>query len=91
MVWTSGSGRIWLRMTRAQAVSASHPGPCDADVKALSRVPAIRRQLDKLDPAVLADELREYGAWDSAALADHAQNLQRVLWIAAADVAEGIQ
>jgi hypothetical protein len=35
---------------------------CDDDVAELRRVPAIRRQLDKLDAELPRDELREYGA-----------------------------
>lgn len=89
MWWVTGSGRIELRITKAQAQSASHPGPCDADVKALSWVPAIRRQLNKIDPALLRAELGEHGAWDETELADHEQNLQRILWVAAGDVADG--
>ena len=34
-------------------------------------------------------ELAEYGAWDSAELADDAQNRQRIVWIAAANITEG--
>jgi hypothetical protein len=89
MWWTTGSGRINLQLTKKQAQSATHPGPCDADVMALSRVPAVARQLRVLDPDLVRTELREWGAWDDAELADHAQNLQRLLWIAAGDVAEG--
>lgn len=77
-----------IKMTRKQAASASHPGPCDADVMALSKVPAIARQLAALDPSAVRAELREYGAWTEEELADHAQNLQRVLWIAAGNIKE---
>ena len=86
MYWTDSSGRIELKMTKREAQSASHIGQCDADVLALSQRPAIARQLAKIDPAQLRDTLREYGAWDDEELADHAQNLQRVLWIAAGDI-----
>lgn len=89
MYWTTGSGLIELKLTKAQAEMASHQGQCDADVKALSEVPAVRRQLAKLDRALLATELKEYGAWDDVELADHAQNLQRIVWIAAGDIKEG--
>ncbi len=89
MYWTTGSGRIELNITKAQASGASHPGPCDRDVMELSDVPAIRRQLVKLDPATVAAELREYGAWNDIELADHAQNLQRLLWLAAGDISDG--
>jgi hypothetical protein len=86
--FTSGSGRIELQMTLLQARTASHPGMCDGDVRDLSRVPAIRKQLDAIDPVILAAELREYGAWEARELADHEQNLQRILWIAAGDITE---
>lgn len=91
MYWTTGSGKIELNITKAQAQSAAHQGRCDNDVKALSEVPAIRRQLAKLDPALVSAELREYGAWDDAERADHEQNLQRILWIAASDIREEVQ
>jgi hypothetical protein len=87
--WSSGSGRIELQMTKEQAESASHQGQCDADVKALSRVPAIAEQLAKVDADELRKELAEYGAWDETGLADHEQNLQRLLWLAACDIKEG--
>jgi hypothetical protein len=33
--------------------------------------------------------LKQYGARDEAELADHEQNLQRLLWLAAGSVTEG--
>ena len=65
-----------------------HPGPCDAEVSAGSEVPYISEQLAKLDPEDLRQELEQYGAWDAEELANHAQNLQRILWIAAWDIVE---
>lgn len=89
MFWfTSSSGRIEFQMTLEQARSASHSGQCDEDVLALSKVPAIAEQLAEIKPNVLAAELKEYGAWDAEELADHAQNLQRILWLAASDIRE---
>lgn len=86
--FTSSSGRIELQMTLEQARSASHQGACDDDVDALSRVPEIATQLAAIDPTILRAELREYGAWDGQELADHDQNLQRLLWLAAGDISE---
>jgi hypothetical protein len=89
LLWyTSGSGRIELQMTMEQAESASHQGDCDDDTRELSKVPAIAEQLAKIDPAVLSAELKEYGAWYAEELADHEQNLQRILWLASGDIAE---
>lgn len=88
MWFTSSSGRIEFQMTMRQAQSATHPGPCDADVRALSEEPVLRRQLAKIDKAVLAQELKEYGVWGEIELADHPQNLQRIVWIAAGDISD---
>jgi hypothetical protein len=88
MWYSSGSGRIELQMTLGQAKSARHQGQCDADVLELSKLPTIARQLRKIDARTLRDELREYGAWDADELADHDQNLQRLLWLAAGDIRE---
>ena len=85
-MWFYSSYGIELRMTKAEAASASHPGPCDDDVRALSRVPHIAKQLSAIDPALLRKELQECGAWDDEELRDHDQNLQRILWIAAGDI-----
>jgi len=81
--------RFELKMTKAQAASAAHSGRCDDDVEALAKVPAIRRQLAKIEPEALRAELKEYGAWDAAELADHSANLLRIVWIAAGDISEG--
>ena len=89
MYWTCGSGRIDLQMTKAQAAGASHSGNCDSGVAALIREPAIARQVAKWDPATLAAELKEYGAWEPEELADHDANVARMVWIAAGDIVEG--
>lgn len=81
--------RFEIQMTKAQAQSASHPGPCDADVEELIKVPAISRQLAKIEPSKLAEELVEYGAWDAEELADHDANKRRIVWIAACNITEG--
>ena len=89
MPWFStSSGLIELEMTLEQANTASHSGSCDDDVKWLSQQPDIAKQLEAIDPKLLARELDEYGAWDDAELADHDQNLQRLVWIAAGDIVE---
>jgi len=54
------------------------------------RVPAIRRQLAKIDPAELAKGLRDYGAWYDAELSDHDENLLRFVWLAGCDIAENL-
>jgi folate-binding Fe-S cluster repair protein YgfZ len=81
--------RFELAMTEDEAHAAHHQGRCDDDVRSLSEVPGIRQQLDAIDPDALHAELKEYGAWDDADLADHEQNKQRILWIAAGDICDG--
>lgn len=88
MYWSESLGRIELKITKAQAESCSHPGPCDSDVADLRKAPSIRRQLDKLSPELVAECLREYGVWDAEELSDHDANLDRLLWIACCDLAE---
>lgn len=82
------SGTFSLCMSLEDAHDASHVGQCDEDVRALSERPDIAAQLAVIDADVLRAELSEYGAWDDEQLADHAQNLQRILWLAAGDIAE---
>lgn len=89
LFWCSGSDRINIQMTREQAESGSHSGPCDDDISTLSHFPSIKCQLGKISPALLASELKEYGAWDEIELADHDQNLQRILWLACGDISDG--
>lgn len=88
LFWNSGCGRLELSLTLEQARAAHHQGPCDDDVRALSSAPDVRAQLDALDADALRAELKGYGAWGAADLADHEQNLQRILWLAAADITE---
>ena len=88
MWFSTSSGRIELQITLAQAQTCSHPGDNEPAVLALRQVPAIRRQLDKLDPELVASELSEYGAWDAKELANHDMNLTRLLWLACHDITE---
>ena len=88
MWYTSGSGRIELQITRDTADNCNHPGPCDQDVAEAMQIPAIRRQLQRIDAKVLREDLSEYGCWNEEELADHKQNLARILWIACGDIME---
>lgn len=87
--WTDGMYMdVELTMTFEQAESVSHQGQCDEDVQALMKVPAIRSQLDALNPDSVRKALREYGAWDADELADHETNLSRIVWLAGCDIRE---
>lgn len=60
----------------------------EALLKAETKVRKIHEACLEKRPEDLKRKLREYGAWDDEELADHAQNLQRILWIAAGDITE---
>jgi len=44
--------------------------------------------MKKINPADIAAELKDYGAWDETELADYDANIQRILWIAAGNIRE---
>ena len=90
MWYSTSSGRIELKITKAQAHAGSHQGQCDADVKYLSEVPAIARQLAKIPVELLASELKEYGAWNQEELNDRKANEQRILWIAGGNIIDNL-
>ena len=83
--------RFEIEMTRAQAHAASHQGQCDDDVAELLRHPKIARQLRKIGPDKIREELAEYGAWDDDELADDEANKARIVWIAAGNIVEESQ
>lgn len=80
--------RFELRLTKEQALTGSHPGPCDEDITELLKVPAIRRQLDKIPADTIKAELKEYGAWDEQELSSDEDNRARILWIACGNIRE---
>lgn len=79
---------LTIKLTLDEARSASHPGQCAFDVRELSLIPRVARQLARINAADLRAELKTYGAWDEQELLDHEENLQRILWLAAGDIAD---
>lgn len=77
-------GRMAVRTLPPECVSdIARPGPADASVDHWVQ----RLAFD--GPAWLVREhLSGYGAWDRAELCDHQQNLRRLLWVWANDIAE---
>lgn len=78
--------RFELSIPLREAEYASHAGNCDQEVSDVAATPRIAKQLAQLDPLTIRAELAEYGAWDDVELANHAQNLQRIVWIACGDI-----
>ena len=89
MYWISNNG-IELNITKRQAAKGSHRGPRYKDVLELSRVPSIRRQLDRIKANSVVSFLSGYGAWDDEELADHEENKLRLLWLACGDIDEEV-
>ena len=87
--WFSSSGRFSLTFpTLEDAQYCAHQGDCLPEVQETVGLDWMASQLEKIAPDVLRSELAEYGAWDAEELADHDANLERLVWIAANDVAE---
>lgn len=86
-MWASFN-RFEIKMTKKEAVSASHQGKCDEDVEFLRNQPHIKRQLKNIPDEKLHDELKEYGAWDESELSNREDNERRIIWIAAGDIAD---
>ena len=86
--WSTSSGRIELQIDLADALTCGGQGRQDENVAALLRERYIRLQLSALSPLVIANELKEYGAWDAAELENQEDNDARLIWIACCDIAE---
>ena len=86
--FTSNTPSVALKLSVADAEYGSHAGNCDQEIADLRAMPKIKRQLDKIPADNLRAELGDYGAWDDTELADHDENLSRILWIACGDIRE---
>lgn len=89
MLWHGNCG-IELNITKKLAASVASIGR-RFSLKEETEIPAIKRQLKKIDPSALREELLQYGAWDYDDLLDHEANLERILWIASCDIKESKQ
>ncbi len=87
-LWNCSNYGNDLKMTGQDAQICSHAGKCDSDVLATMQKPYIKKQLAQINPEKLAEELSEYGCWDSEELSDHDANLMRWVWISASDINE---
>lgn len=83
--------RFELTLSADDARTGSHSGACDDDIARLRKLPYISRQLADLGVESVKNELREYGAWDDDELADHDQNLSRVLWLACSNIRDELK
>ncbi len=86
--WSSGSGRIELNLSMDIASKGYHSGACDLDIAELRSLSHIDNQLKAISPELLISELKEYGAWGNEELANHEDNLDRLLWLACGDIVD---
>ena len=87
--WFGSSVRLSLTLpTMKNAQYCAHQGDCLPEVQETVGLDWMASQLEKIDPDVLRSELSEYGAWGSDELVNHDDNLERIVWLAANDVAE---
>jgi len=68
----------------SEAISdCSHQGSCDDGIAYW-----VNKNIVFPAPELIRAELKEYGAWADYELADDAKNRERILWIAAGNIAE---
>jgi hypothetical protein len=82
--------RFKIELTLEQAKRGSHAGRCEDDIAALRQEPSIREQLNRIDPAHAIDELDGVDELTEEQLADHEENLHRILWIACGDILDNL-
>jgi folate-binding Fe-S cluster repair protein YgfZ len=80
--------RFTVIMTKDQALSCSHQGECYDDCKELAKNKVVIRQFKKIAKEDIAQELKEYGAWDKEELENNEENIIRILWLAANNIKE---
>ena len=86
--WFSSSGRLSLTFpTLEDAQYCAHQGDCMPEVQETMGLDWMAPQLAEVDPDDLRRHLAEYGAWEEDELASHDDNLERLVWLAAGDVA----
>ena len=81
-----------LRIPGGCVLDCSHSGPCDEDVAYWTPKVKAQAAADAFPngptPEKIRAELAEVGAWDEAELADDEANWNRLVWIAAGNVAD---
>lgn len=91
LYWASFN-RFELRLPGAAVRAIAHPGPADADVAEWAPKIAAQVEADNFTnrptPDKIRAELAEYGAWDMEEMIDDEMNWQRIVWLAAGNIAE---
>lgn len=64
-------------------------GSADNAIAEMRKLPEVIAEVAGIDPDKLRMELTKYGAWNAEELANHEDNIDRILWIACCDIQEG--
>lgn len=86
--WWNGNYGAELRIKLSDADSCSHSGDCESDVRFLLQQKYISKQFQEIPADLIAQELKQYSAWDDTELSDSEMNQVRILWIACCDIHE---
>ena len=78
-----------VTMTRKTAEACAHQGACDDDVE--WAIDNHKARITGGNAETIRRDLEEYGAWDAEELADDAQNLRRIVWIAAGNILDELR
>ncbi len=86
---SDGSGRINLEITLEDALSGSHAGDCEEDVRFLLSLPYLKSQVAEWGVDDMVVHLLEAGAWEEAELReDEDMTRVRTLWLLCGDAVE---
>jgi ribosomal protein L32 len=88
--WVGEHG-VSVSLTAEQIAACSHPGRCDDDVESVIGELGLAGIGQLAQAELIRRELREWGAWDDEELKDAAQNIRRLVWIAAGDLAQEVR
>jgi len=61
-------------------------GAAEGSISAVRALPEVIAELSEINAEALRNELKDYGTWEESQLADHNENLNRILWIAALEI-----
>lgn len=87
MPWASGN-YVELRINLRDAEKIRGPGDLENAVRDIMEKPYLAKQLARLNPKKVREELQRYGAWSRKELDDPEMNLVRLIWILASNILE---
>lgn len=88
--FTNSSGLVNILLPGGAVLDIAQSGPADTAVALWRTDERIAKELEEITDEELRNDLREYGAWDDEELEDREANLDRLLWLAAWDIAENV-